>query len=51
MSLPGIGETRARAIISYREKNGPFTSPEQLKNVSGIGEKTYAELKDKLTAP
>ncbi|MBO8164151.1 MAG: ComEA family DNA-binding protein [Brevibacillus sp.] len=51
MTLPGIGETRAQAIIAYREQHGPFTSPEQLKKVTGIGDKTYQELKDKIAAP
>lgn len=50
MILPGVGETRAEAIISYREKNGLFTSIEELMNVEGIKEKTYEKLKDKITA-
>ena len=44
MTLPGIGESKAQAIISYREQNGGFQSLEQLKNVSGIGETVYAKL-------
>jgi len=44
MTLPGIGESKAQAIISYREQNGGFQSLEQLKNVSGIGEAVYAKL-------
>ncbi len=44
MMLPGIGESKAQAIISYREQNGGFQSLEQLKNVSGIGEAVYAKL-------
>ena len=44
MLLPGIGESLARSIVEYREKFGPFTEPEQLMEVSGIGEKTYAAL-------
>ncbi|MCL6449126.1 MAG: ComEA family DNA-binding protein [Armatimonadetes bacterium] len=45
-SLPGIGPALAERIIQYREKNGPFLSPEDIKNVSGIGEKRYEQLKD-----
>jgi len=48
-SLPGIGPALAERIIQYREKNGPFLSPEDIKNVSGIGEKRYEQLKDKIT--
>lgn len=48
MTLSGIGETKALAIISYREKT-PFTSIEDIKNVSGIGDSTYNEIKDYIT--
>lgn len=47
-TLPGIGETRAQAILAYRQKNGPFAKPEQLIKVAGIGEKTYLRFKDKI---
>ncbi|MDR1184538.1 MAG: helix-hairpin-helix domain-containing protein [Coriobacteriales bacterium] len=47
-SLPGIGVATAQRIIAYREKNGNFASIEELKNVSGIGEKKYEELADKV---
>jgi competence protein ComEA len=47
-SLPGIGVATAQRIIDYREKNGLFGSIEELKSVSGIGEKKYAELADKV---
>lgn len=46
ISLPGIGEVKAQAIIDYREKYGAFYSTEEIMNVKGIGEKTYANLKD-----
>ena len=42
--LPGVGEATALAIVEDREANGPFTSPEDLMRVSGIGEKKYAKL-------
>ncbi len=39
-SLPNIGESKANAIISYREEHGPFKTVEEVTNVAGIGEKT-----------
>ncbi|MDM8270391.1 ComEA family DNA-binding protein [Thermophilibacter provencensis] len=42
--LPGVGESTARAIVEDREANGPFTAPEDLMRVSGIGEKKFARL-------
>lgn len=44
--IPGIGPVTAEKIISYRESNGYFSSVEQIKNVSGIGDKTYEKIKD-----
>ncbi|WP_052427401.1 helix-hairpin-helix domain-containing protein [Neobacillus niacini] len=44
--LSGIGPSKAAAIIEYRETNGPFKSIEDLKNISGIGDKTFEKLKD-----
>jgi competence protein ComEA len=48
-TLPGIGPAKSSAIIEYREKNGPFKTIEELKNISGIGEKTFEKLKDLIT--
>ncbi|ONI37699.1 hypothetical protein AN639_00700 [Candidatus Epulonipiscium fishelsonii] len=47
-TLPNIGEVKAQAILDYREEHGSFSSLEQLKEVSGIGEKTYEGLKDSI---
>lgn len=46
--LNGIGEKKAQQIISYRQKNGQFKAIDELKQVSGIGDKTFAGLKDQL---
>ncbi|MFO7154312.1 MAG: helix-hairpin-helix domain-containing protein [Caldicoprobacter oshimai] len=48
-TLPGIGPSKAKRIIEYREQNGPFKSVEEIKNVSGIGDKTFEQLKDLIT--
>ena len=48
-TLPGVGETLAGEILSYREAAGGFLQVEELMNVSGIGEKTFEELKDLVT--
>lgn len=45
-TLPGIGPSKAQAIIAYREDTGAFKSIEDLKNVSGIGDKTFEKLKE-----
>ncbi len=48
-SLPGVGPSKAKDIISYREKNGGFKSIEDIKNVKGIGESSFEKIKDKIT--
>ena len=45
-SLPGIGPSIAAKIINYREENGDFASIEDIKNVNGIGDSKFEELKD-----
>lgn len=44
--LPGIGPSKATAIVKYRTEQGTFQTAEDLKKVTGIGEKTFEQLKD-----
>lgn len=48
MTLNGIGEAKAVAILEYREKT-PFQTIEEIKNISGIGESVYEKIKDFIT--
>lgn len=47
--LDGIGPVTAEKIISYREENGGFSSIDDIKNVSGIGDKTFEKFKEDIT--
>lgn len=47
--IPGVGETRAAAIISYRESHGGFAKPEDIMKVSGIKEGMYNKIKDSIS--
>ncbi|MDZ5253070.1 helix-hairpin-helix domain-containing protein [Clostridium sp. LIBA-8841] len=49
MTLNGIGESKAQAIIDYREEIGGFKSVDEITNISGIGEKTLEKIKDKIS--
>lgn len=48
-SLPSIGEVRAQAIIAYREEHGGFRTIDELKEVSGIGDKIFADISPHVT--
>lgn len=48
-TLPGIGPTKAEAILDYRREHGGFQSIEELQNVTGIGPVTFEKLKDQIT--
>lgn len=47
-TLSGIGEAKAEAILAYREEIGAFTSIEQIKNVTGIGESLFKQIKESI---
>ena len=47
--INGIGGVKAQSIIDYREKSGGFKSIEDIKNVDGIGDKTFEKIKDKIS--
>ena len=49
MTLPGIGESRAKDIINYREKNGGYSSIEDIMKVSGIKEAAFEKIKELIT--
>ena len=48
-ALPGVGEVKAQAIIEYRTKNGLFRDINELKQVPGFGDASYAQIKDYIT--
>ncbi|MDD6236832.1 MAG: helix-hairpin-helix domain-containing protein [Clostridiales bacterium] len=49
MEIDGLGETLAARIIAYRKVHGAFTDIAQLKNIKGIGEKKFEEMKEYIT--
>lgn len=48
-TLPGIGPSKAAAIIEYREQNGGFATIDELLSITGIGPKTLEKFRDKIT--
>ncbi|MGE5629581.1 MAG: helix-hairpin-helix domain-containing protein [Caulobacteraceae bacterium] len=48
-TLSGVGPSTAKAIIKYREQEGPFKAIEEIKNVTGIGESKFNQMKDNIT--
>jgi len=48
-ALPGIGESKAQAIIAYRQQNGGFSHITEITNVEGIGPAIYEKIKDLIT--
>ncbi len=49
MKISGVGESKAIAIIEYRNANGPFKSIDEIKNVNGFGDALYEKIKDNIT--
>ena len=48
MTLPGIGEVKAQAILEYRTQHGGFSSIEEIRQVNGIGESIFSQIKNKI---
>lgn len=49
LTLSGVGETKAEAVIKYREENGKYENIEDIKKVSGIGDSLFEKIKDNIT--
>ena len=49
MTLPGIGQAKAKAILEYREQNGGFRSIEEIMNIAGIKDAVFSKIKDQIT--
>lgn len=49
LNISGIGESKAKAIVSYRDENGLFKTIEDIKNVSGIGDALFEKIKNQIT--
>lgn len=49
LKIPGVGPTKVKEILDYRSKNNHFHSIEDIKNIKGIGDKTFEKIKDYIT--
>jgi competence protein ComEA len=49
MEIKGIGQSYAKRIVEYRDKNGPFKKIEDIKEIKGIGDKLFESIKDLIT--
>jgi competence protein ComEA len=49
VALPGIGPSKAQAILDYRHQHGPFRAVDDVRKVKGIGEKLFLQIKPELT--
>lgn len=49
MQIPGIGESKANAIVAYRNVIGSYSNTEEVKNISGFSDKFYESIKDNIT--
>ncbi len=47
--IPGVGPARAKAILDYRSEHGSFKTIEEIKNIKGIGDKSFENIKDLIT--
>ena len=48
-TLPGVGSSKAKSIIAYREQNGPYRTIEEIMNVEGIKDGVFRKIKDSIT--
>ncbi|HEY3175005.1 MAG TPA: ComEA family DNA-binding protein [Candidatus Polarisedimenticolia bacterium] len=49
MNVPGIGQVIAQRIVEFREKNGPYKAVDDLLKVQGIGERSLAKIRDRVS--
>lgn len=49
MTLPGIGEAKAQAVVQYRAEHGAFSSIEEIRQIPGIKQAVFSKIKDQIT--